>query len=110
MSLINWAYINEMNADQLRREVANAWEEKFALRDAFKELPEVPSVEALRFLSELADFSRDWSRGKTMQRTAERGVVPPKTEYEMGAGLWGLIRDALVSANAEVSQPKPSKE
>lgn len=97
MNRIDRGYINRRSEDQLREELLIELEKNAALRDAFKSLPECPEPLALNALHYFADFERDWLRGKELQRTHD---VPPNTECEMGAGLWVLIRNAILAAQS----------
>jgi hypothetical protein len=62
-----------------------------ALTKAFKELPEVPPVTVLDLLSDAGNFPEDWERGKAMQRKHRLEAIPPRTEYEIGAGVWSRL-------------------
>jgi hypothetical protein len=63
--------------------------EFFALRDALRDWPALPPAYVLKWLD--GDFSDDWQRGKDMQRELGSGVIPYKTECEVGAGMWDRI-------------------
>lgn len=91
-------YIDSLSAEQLRNELKYELNRKFAMREAFSELPEVPSPLVLNMLNDFAKFERDWDRGKRMQRDHD---IPPNTECETGAGLWSIIRPALIAAENE---------
>lgn len=68
---------------------------------AFEDLPEVPSIEVLWLLSEAATprvVKGLWVEGKRLQRKHGITAIPPKTELENAAGLWSLIRDAVIAA------------
>lgn len=93
MARLDPNYLQQRSADQLRNELRFELERILALREAFRELPDVAPVEALHLLSEFATYPRDWERGKKMQAAGLN--VPPNSECESGAGLWALIRDAL---------------
>jgi hypothetical protein len=88
-------YENTFSVDDLRKEVRRQWDARNALVKALKELPEVPDWRVLKLLSHAATFPEDAMMGKSMQRQFGFDAVAPKTEYEMGAGLWKRIRDGL---------------
>ena len=96
MGRVDKAYIERRDRAGLARELTFELERIYALREAFKELPEVPPVEAMHLLSEFATYPRDWERGKKMQ--AAGLDIPPNSECESGAGLWALIREALTKS------------
>jgi len=108
--LVDPTYINSMSIEQLRRELIFELEKSFALREAFQKLPDVPRIEALVALSEWATWPRDWEKGKEMQRTHSVDVIPPNTEYEKGAGLWSILRTALIAATPATSTPPTSPD
>jgi hypothetical protein len=92
-------FIDKMKPEQLRDELVELLEERFALMEAFQDLPEVPSITAQYALSHLY-FAPGSGLGKQMQR--KHGLkIPPKSEYEQGAGLWSVIRAALIAANVK---------
>jgi hypothetical protein len=97
-------YINRMDADQLRRELVIVLEQRIALSEALLELPEVPPVEALMALAHagMNTHNPDTSAiGKALQRKVGLEAIPPKTEYEAAAGLWSIIRAALIAAKQQ---------
>ena len=100
MSRIDRRYIDSLTVQALRNELTWELEQKFALIEAFKELPDVAPVEALHYLSEFSTYPRDREKGKQMQREFRSEVIPPNAECESGAGLWSILRDALRSARA----------
>lgn len=88
-----------MTPEQLRKSLRRAWEGQFAFAHALQHLPEIPTVEALRFIVDLPSvgtFPDDWNKGKELQRTHGYGVVPTKTEYEIAAGFWFRLRKGLL--------------
>lgn len=95
MSRVDRSFIDRMTIEQLRDELADELEQKFALMEAFRDLPEVAPIPAQRLLGECSTWPRDSDRGKALQRVHGSSVIPLKSEYECGAGLWALIRDAL---------------
>ena len=97
-------YENTFTLEELRREVRRCWNYESALTEALQELPEVPSTAALRLLVSAAMNQRElplWSIGKELQQRLGLDVVPPKTEYEYAAGMWSIIRTALLSARKD---------
>ena len=68
---------------------------------AVQRLPEVPSIAVLRFLSTAAYSvpSDVKDRGKCLQRLHGLEAIPPVSELEWAAGLWSVIRDALIAEN-----------
>jgi hypothetical protein len=98
---VDQTYINKMGADQLRRELVIELEKSIALSEALLELPEVPPIEALMALAHAGMNTHDpdtMAIGKALQRQVGSGAIPYKTEYEAAAGLWSIIRAALVAA------------
>lgn len=93
--------IDGMSEKQLRDELKFELNKNFALMEAFRNLPEIANPTALWHLSDFADHQRDWERGKMMQRDASLEEIPPNVEYEVGAGLWSIIREALINANVK---------
>ena len=85
------------DVDALRRELIWEWEQKLALVEAFRDLPEMAPPDALHFLSSLAGPG-DWERGKALAGKYSSDVLPPNSECETGAGLWVVIRAAVVAA------------
>lgn len=47
------------------------------------------------------DFPDSRKIGKQMQRTVSMEALPPNCECELGAGLWSIIRAALVADAAK---------
>ena len=72
---------------------------KFA--EAVQMLPVVPSIDVLSFLSTAAYSvpSHVKSRGKELQRIHGLDAIPPVSEIEWAAGLWEVIRNALIAEN-----------
>lgn len=88
-------YENTFTLEDLRKEVRRQWDTRNAFVKALKELPEVPDWRVLKLLSRAAKFPEDWESGKRMQRKHGLDAIAPRTEYEMGAGLWFRIYTAL---------------
>ena len=95
-------YENTLSIEDLRRELRRAWDEKLALRNALRALPEVPPPLVMKALSSAATFPTDWEIGKKMQREFP-GSVPWKTEYQMGAGLYSRIREGLMGSGRNLA-------
>lgn len=94
-------YENTLSLDELRHSVRQCWNEKHSFEKALRDLPEVPAVLALRFLSGAAMNIHQpdmMALGKALQRTHGLDAVPPKTELECGAGLWSVIRAGMIAA------------
>jgi hypothetical protein len=64
-------------------------QEFFALRSALRDWPKMPPAYVLKWLD--GDFSKDWGRGKEIQRELGLEVIPPVCECETGAGMWDRI-------------------
>lgn len=109
-------YENRLDIEELRREVRGGWDEKNAFAEALITLPEVPSVAALRLLQNAA---MNWHRSAGRQdvdlmaiardlqhrlNTDEHRAIPYKTEYEVAAGLWSLIREGLLASPTSLSR------
>ncbi len=99
-------YENTLSVDELRREVRRGWDEQAELVKALRDLPEVPSYRVLLMLSRAAKWPEDGNRGKRMQGSGVKGI-PYKTEAEMGAGLWSLIRAGIQAGRADDSEHPP---
>lgn len=95
--IIDEAYVNRMTPEQLRRELIDELEFTFGLMAALRDLPEMPPPFILHRLDEGATWEHH-SLGKQLQRTHSIDVIPPVSECEGGAGLWSIIRAALVAA------------
>lgn len=98
------------SVDRLKRELRYSWDQGMAVNQALIDLPEIPPVLVLDFLVHAAMNSGRyvdlWSIGKEMQqmisvkdnfRNPEHGI-PYRTEYECAAGMWSIIRNALLEA------------
>lgn len=105
---LNVPYENTFTLEELRREVRRCWDAQHQLSKAFKDLPEMPGHAAMRLMDDFPHgaWPRVWELGKAEQnRLMPRGhggsydftnhPVPFKTEYEIAAGMWSIIRDAL---------------
>lgn len=95
----------QADAERLSAENANNFnQEFFALRDALRDWPKLPPGHVLKWLN--GKFPEDWERGKGLQRELGLAVIPPKSECEIGAGLWdritqGAWRSALADQRGE---------
>jgi hypothetical protein len=90
-------YENTLSIDELRKEVRRSWDREHALLDAIRDWPELPPVKVMDILSHAGKWPADWERGKELQRKHGLDAVPPRTEYELGLGVWSRMRDALMS-------------
>ena len=88
-------YENSLSLEELRREVRRLWDNEAQLVKALRELPEVPHWRVQRVLGRAAKFPEDGNIGKRLQNEHGLDAIAPKTEYEMGAGLWWRIREGL---------------
>lgn len=104
---MNEPYENTLSIEQLRQEVRKLWDEQQAFNQALIDLPEVPPIDALGMLASvsmnlsmnLKGFDLDLQGiGKALQRSHEG--VPFQCEYETAAGLWSIIRQALLDRRA----------
>lgn len=93
---VNMEWVNSLSVGELREELARYVHINNSLVDALRTLPEMPATTVLNELSRAANYPEDWSRGKKLQREVGLDVIPPRTEYELGAGLWSRIRTALI--------------
>lgn len=94
-------YENTLSIERLREECREAWNESMALNNALIELPETLGVDALRAIEHAAMNIREpdmFALGKALQRKHGIDAIPPKTERECAAGLWSIIRAALIAA------------
>ncbi len=76
---------------------------EFELADAISNLPSVPSLEVLKLLRTAAMASKIpgiHADGKALQNTHGLETIPPVTEYETAAGLWAIIRTAIIDAKS----------
>jgi hypothetical protein len=93
-------YENTLSVERLRVEVRECWDENNAFFRDLVDLPEVPSHETLRFLSD-AGMKLPWPEtiniGKELQSKHPWGSVPAKTERECAAGLWVMIREGILA-------------
>lgn len=69
---------------------------EIAFCEALENLPEVPPIPVLDMLEPAAKWPQDWERGKALQRKHGLEAIPPKAEYESGAGVWSRIRQGLL--------------
>jgi hypothetical protein len=87
---------NSYTIDQLRREVRRLWDRENALLKALRSVPEVPPPMVLNWLGQAGRFPEDYHVGNRMQFKLGLDAIPPRTECEMGAGLWARIRKGLL--------------
>lgn len=98
---VDEANLSRMTVEQLRQEVRDYAGRWIALIDAFDKLPEVPSPALLHVLGDFAKWPSDHERGKEMQRRLRLDAIPPVSECEGGAGVWSVIRAALLAARQQ---------
>jgi hypothetical protein len=115
MSEANEPYENTLTLEELRLEVRRCWNAQHELSIALKDLPEMPGHAAMRLIDDYPHgaWPRVWELGKAEQRRLVGGhggkldfskhAVPYKTEYEIAAGVWSIIRDSLRAAFLEPS-------
>ena len=75
------------------------WEDiDLELYNALSLLPEVPSLRVLKLLSESAYAMPPHvkNRGNELQRKHGLEKIPPVSEMEWAAGLWIVIREAIL--------------
>ena len=106
-------YEDQLTKHELKKEVRRLWDAQHALDRALIGLPEVPPIEVLRLLVHGAmntgkkKLPRDlWEIGKKIQEkhnsvTGSETPIPFRTEYECAAGLWHLIRAALIDESEQ---------
>jgi hypothetical protein len=92
------AYEDSLTVEQLRKEVRREWDRKEDLLLALRDLPEVPPTSVLNFLGEVTNSLEDKERGLALQRKHGLDAIPPRSEYEYGAGLWDRIRTGLLAS------------
>src|SRR5882724_10503478 len=92
-------YENTLSLEELRREIRFEWDQKYAVIAALRDLPEVPPVIVLHLLSSAGKWPDDNSMGKQLQRKHGLDAIPPKSEYETGAGIWSRIRGGMVDSD-----------
>lgn len=77
-----------------RREFRYYCDLSYGLLHALRDLPEMPNAFILMHLGSAAKYPEDWNKGKELQNKLGLDTIPPKTECEMGAGLWFRLRTA----------------
>jgi hypothetical protein len=91
---------DEMEAPELRREVRTLWNRQHAFDMDMRDLPEVPSISTMRLLSSAAMnvHKPDLMVEARRLQYEHPSKVPYKSEYERAAGLWSILRNALIAA------------
>jgi predicted RNase H-like HicB family nuclease len=84
----------------------------YALSSAMRSLPECPPIDVILLLVDSGyaltiDTDID-VRGRRLQRTYGLDAIPPKAEYQWAAGLWSLIRDAVIEAKRALADNAPA--
>ena len=97
-------YLNRLSVEQLKNEVHDFAGRWIALQTALRELPELPSAELLHVLGDFARWE-DHARGKSIQRRLGLDSVPPVSECEGGAGVWSIIRQAMLDSTTTSPSP-----
>lgn len=93
-------YEYTLTVEQLRTEVRGLWDQSQTISNAFIKLPEVPPIEFMKMFSNIAMNLHGcdlWEKGKDLQRNNSINKIPTKCEYEVAAGFWVLIRDAIIA-------------
>lgn len=83
----------------VEHEVERGYEKK--LFRALVDQQPVPPIEVLFLLSRAAmhcHIDEIHEKGTKLRIESEKGAVPAVTELECAAGLWSVIRDAIVEA------------
>lgn len=93
----------------LARDKTEIITDHIALEDALANWPKLPPKPVLRNLGgHMSQWPEDWERGKVMQREFGLDLIPPKTEYECGAGLWDRITNG--AWRTDLSRALPSQD
>ena len=87
-------YENTLSIAELRSELRHSLDVQYGILHALRDMPQFPPPFVLVHLGSAAKYPEDWQRGKELQREHGLDVIPPKTECELGAGLWDRIRSA----------------
>lgn len=114
---------DNMTIEELRREVRRLWDTQHAFDDALRNLPEYPPVGALRVLKEAAlgseltvfkplglQLRSKWYDDNPQPPKTDIAKwifscpLPRKTEYEIAAGMWVVIRAALLEKTKQGNQ------
>ena len=88
-------YENTLSVAELRRELRHSLDVQYGILHALRDVPQFPPPFVLVHLGSAAKYPEDWRRGKELQMEHGLDVIPPKTECELGAGLWERIRSAM---------------
>lgn len=96
-------YENTLSLAALRSELRHALDVQYGVLHALRDAPRFPDPFVLMHLGTIAKYPEDWNRGKELQRELGLTVIPPKTECELGAGLWERIYSALTQGEATPS-------
>lgn len=94
-------YENTLSISELRAALRYALDVQYGILHALRDLPQFPPPGVLIHLASAARYPDDWSRGKELQKEYGLEAIPPKTECELGAGLWNRIRAALLIPNTD---------
>lgn len=95
--VIDKNYLNSLSIDELRSELEYTLQIKYGILHALRDLPEFPEPFILMHLGSIAaKYPEDWEKGKELQIKYGLKVIPPKTECELGAGLWFRLIHHLI--------------
>ena len=101
-------YENTMSIEALRLEIRELWDSSHAFADDLRKLPEIPSQETMRHLTDAAmaiPGDALWQIGKRLQRAGHD--VPFVSECERAAGLWTVLRNGLLALGLTASADAP---
>lgn len=87
-----------MSEDDIKDDISEGLLYEIKLSEAIRRLPEVPDLDVLWLLAMAAAAvpRHIKDRGKELQRVHGLEAIPPKAELEWAAGLWSVIRAALL--------------
>lgn len=101
------SYEETLTIEELRIEVRRLWNQIDGMTTDLHTLPAVPSLETLRLLGTLSGGLHTEPSlgilGIALRQTCGIDAVPPVSEMEHGAGLWKVIRDALILAGVQTN-------
>ena len=90
-------------------QLAQAWAEIRALNDDLVALPEAPSIDTMRCLLSAGMNIHNpdtGALGRNLQRRTSKGTIPYAAEFECAAGLWCIIREAVIARAALAQEPR----
>ncbi len=89
---------NSYSLEELRREYRYFVDNFYALLHALRDQPELPPPFVLLHLGTIGKWPADYEAGKKVQQERGLDAVPPKTECEIGAGVWTRLMLAAPQA------------